>query len=295
MTPEKSSSSDAAFAFVPFVRAYPDFVLKFAVLWGLSALVQALVMQPSGLGRVMNEIATLQSGETDPTRVADAFSSKIAEIDLALLIPGLLVSIVISTMLLGFALRKTVRNEETAGFGLGWGKDETALLLGNLILISLGFAVSLLLGLVVGAGAVLFPPLALLAPVGLILLGILAVGRLGLWGVVTIANQRPSIRETWEISKNGFWTLVGSFVLWAVVAMIVSAILNSILAIVAGALGAATSAGLPPDFGALFTPGWLIYLFASGFISGVVNLGLICVGAFTWHEMGKGKAVNLKV
>jgi hypothetical protein len=140
------------------------------------------------------------------------------------------------------------------------------------VLFAVGLALAMGLGVAGGLLGLLHPGLAALVPVALVLALVLLVGRLGLWGVLTVANDRSSVRDAWVSSKTGFWSLVGSYLIWIVVTLIASALWAGIMQIIAGALGARTSAGIPGDFAGLLTPGWLFYLFSTGVMSGVISL-----------------------
>nr|MCU0881594.1 hypothetical protein [Hyphomonadaceae bacterium] len=155
-----------------------------------------------------------------------------------------------------------------------------------------GFAV---LGAVFQGLITLSPAFAILLPVAVILVLVLALGRLGLWGVVTIANRRSSIRETWTISRKGFWGLIGAYLLWGVIAFVGFTIIGAIAQMLAAGLGVRTAAGVAASFGEALQPGWLLYNFISGFAGGVASLGFVCVGAFTWHGMGSGRSLDRTV
>ena len=290
------SAADAALSLFPLARSYPRFVLKFAAWSGVLAIVQSLAVQFSGLGAAMNAIAALDSSAgTSPQGYTDKVVDLLAEVDLVTLLPVNLVLVVAGVVLSAMALRKTVRNEEVPGTGLTFGGDEIALLVANLVILSLmlgGFAV---MGVVFQGLIMLSPAFAALLPVAVILALVLALGRLGLWGVVTIANGRSSIRETWAISRKGFWGLIGAYLLWGVIALVGFSIIGAVAQMLAAGLGVRTAAGVAASLGEAVQPGWLVYNFISGFAGGIVSLGFVCVGAFTWHGMGSGRTVNRSV
>lgn len=288
-----SSPADAALSLFPLARAHPRFVVKFAAWSGLLAVVQSVAVQFSGLGAAMNVIAALDSrAGTSPQGYTDKVMAELAKVDLTVLLPVNLVLVVAGVVLSAMALRKTVRNEEAPGTGLMFGRDELALLMANLVILGVMLVGFVLLGALFQGLIMVSAAFAILLPVVLILALVLALGRLGLWGVVTIANGRSSIRETWAISRKGFWGLIGAYLLWGVIGLVGFSIIGAIAQMLAAGLGVRTAAGVAASFGEALQPGWLVYNFISGFSAGLVSLGFVCVGAFTWHGMGPGRSID---
>jgi hypothetical protein len=150
----------------------------------------------------------------------------------------------------------------------------------------------LVLGVVFQGLIMLTPMFAALLPVAMVMLAVLGIGRLGLWGVISVANGRSSVRETLTISQTGFWGLIGAYLLWSVIALVAMSVIGAITQMLAAGLGVRTAAGAAASLGESLAPGWLVYHFINGFAGGLFSLGLICVGAFTWHGMGQGKVIN---
>jgi hypothetical protein len=288
------NAADAALSLFPLAKAYPKFVLKFAGVSAAWAVIQSFLVQISGLGRLILETQQiLRDHPDDLIRVNTEVAAKVAESNPALVLPTLFVTLLAVVVLTTMGLRKTVRNEELPGLGIAFGRSEVAVLVANLVLTGIIIAATLALTLVLSILTVALPAAAaILLAFGMPLMMVFAVGRLGLWGVVTVANDRSSVREAMSINKNGFWGLVGAFFLWAVIGYIGLAIIGAIAQIIAGGLGTPTGAGVPGSLQEALQPGWMLYHAISGFAAAIVNLGFLCVGSFWWHNLGQGKAVN---
>ncbi len=142
----------------------------------------------------------------------------------------LLVAIVTSIMMYAGLTRLIVRGEKPKlPFLLSWGADEWRLLGGWAIMAAVFLGVVIALQIVTMLVAALGllgqgPVTILLSFVGALIVicaGIWAVVRLSLFAPATIAEQKIGIRASWEKTDDDFWNLLGFWLLWIVLSVIV--------------------------------------------------------------------------
>jgi hypothetical protein len=142
----------------------------------------------------------------------------------------LLVACVTTIILYAGLTRLIVRGEKPKlPFLLSWGADEWRLLAGWTIILALFVGVIVALQLVamfVGALGLLGQgPITIILSFGgalvVICAAIWAGVRLSLFAPATIAEQKIGIQISWERTEDEFWNLLGFWVLWVVLAIIV--------------------------------------------------------------------------
>jgi hypothetical protein len=142
----------------------------------------------------------------------------------------LLVACVTTIILYAGLTRLIVRGEKPKlPFLLSWGADEWRLLGGWAIILALFVVVIVALqvvAMVVGALGLLGQgPITIILSFGgalvVICAGIWAGVRLSLFAPATIAERKIGIQTSWERTEDDFWNLLGFWVLWVVLAIIV--------------------------------------------------------------------------
>lgn len=142
----------------------------------------------------------------------------------------LLVACATTIILYAGLTRLIVRGEKPKlPFLLSWGADEWRLLAGWAIIAAfiLGVVIALqVVAAIVGAlGLLGRGPITIILGFGgaliVICAGIWAGVRLSLFAPATIAEQKIGIRTSWEKTEDDFWNLLGFWVLWFVLAIIV--------------------------------------------------------------------------
>ena len=276
------SPSEAALSVFELAKRQPQFVLRFCIIYALVLMVTYGLAGATGVGQALQNYVALTAGGRPPSpeKVMEVVSP--AGTGLAIIIAfGLITSAMTGAM----GLRKAVLDEDRGLFGLQLGEDELkfglALMLVGLILVAINFAISLLGGIMTGGNVGLA---VLVIFVSLMITGIVGV-RLSQFGVLTIANQKVSVRTSWDETKGQGLRFAGAYLLWIVIAGIIGIIAQSIGGIAAGAMGVKVGVGMPATLGEFMRPGWLFYSLIYGLASGFGNLGSICVGAYAWHQM----------
>jgi hypothetical protein len=292
------SSSIAAFAVFPLTGRDPLFVLRYCFL---NVLFFAIVFAAAAYGGLIeaftNFAASASSGAAaDPSEILALY----AKMGPGLVTIGVLACI-FGLMMTTMALRKLVRDEEAGLLGLQVGGDEWRLFLAYLGLIGLSLAITVVFSLVVGIliaglsfaiggdgglGASLIAIPIILA----VYLGIAYVAmRFCQFGVMTIANKRVGVFQSWNETKGNFWRYFGAYLLWALVAFIGGIVIQSVLMIILGflsgaGLGGGSPTGAPADLAQMLSVAGLIYILVNGFVSGFAQLGYLAVGASAWQQ-----------
>ncbi len=276
------SPSEAALSVFELAKRQPQFVLRFCIIYALTFIATYALMAATGVNKALVVYTGLTAGGRmpSPERIMEVLSPAGPGF-LIFLIFALLVSAVTSAM----GLRKAVLDEETGLFGLSFGKDEINLLVAMLIIVSGLFAVNMLVGLI---GTIVtggnFALMFLVVLVSIIAMCAVSI-RFSQFGVLTIANQQIAVAQSWRETKGQSWRFIGAYLLWIVIATIIGLIFQSLGGIGAAAMGVKIGNGLPETFAIFFKPGWLFYTLVYGLASGFSNLGMICIGAYAWHQM----------
>ena len=142
----------------------------------------------------------------------------------------LLVACVTTIILYAGLTRLAVRGEKPKlPFLLGWGADEWRLLAGwaAILVLFIGVMIALwLVAMLVGAlGLLGRGPITIILSFGgalvVICAGIWAGVRLSLFAPATLAEQKIGIQTSWEKTEDDFWNLLGFWIIWFVLAIVV--------------------------------------------------------------------------
>jgi hypothetical protein len=276
------SPSEAALSVFELAKRQPQFVLRFCIIYALVVIATFALAGATGVGEALkNYIALAAGGSTpDPERVMEVLAPASSGITI-MLIFGFLTGILTSAM----GLRKAVRDEDVGLFGLQFGADElrlfAAMLLVGAILLGVNILISVI-GAIVTMGNVAL--LALTVTASLLAMGYVGV-RLSQAGALAIANGSIDIKKFWQETKGQTWRLIGAYLLWALIAVLLTSLVQALATFGASLMGTKVGAGMPMSLAEFMTPGWLFYTLVYGLISGFGNLGAICIGAYAWHQM----------
>jgi hypothetical protein len=276
------SPSEAALSVFELAKRQPQFVLRFCIIYALFVMLTFGLGGALGIGTVLtNYLALIANGkQPDPGALLAVLTPATGSITI-LLIVGVLSGVLTSTM----GLRKAVRDEDTGLFGLQVGGDElrlfAAMLMVGAVLMAVNILVSIVGAAVTLGNARLMGLTVVASIIGMAILGV----RLSQFGVLTIANRAISVAPSWAETKGQAWRLVGAYLLWSLIALVITSIVQTIGTLGAAAMGAKVGAGMPMSLAEFLTPGWLFYTLIYGLAAGFGNLGSICIGAYAWHQM----------
>jgi hypothetical protein len=264
------SVSDTAFEGFRITRERPGavgvWILIEIVVLGITASIMA------GNPAYTQFVQLIAQGQTDPQTVIAGFR---------VLAPGLMQTAMVTTpltLIVGIILRnavyRVVLRSSESGFGyLRIGLDELRVfavtLAVALILFGLFFLGAFLVGVLgtLGAAGGLLGVLVLLATT----VGVLYVGlRLSLAEPQTFAERRFNLRGSWALTKAVFWPMVGSYliaaILYIVVFLLVSAIRSGLASLMGGG-GGGTMLGIGKLV--LTSPLGILELLLEGAVSGL--------------------------
>lgn len=272
-------------------------MLQYMGLYGAFTALAAVFGSVTGVNADLNRIVEMQPKIQGNSQAALELIGSLNWLSLAFY---LVVLLVIGIVLQASAIRKTIFSEEKGPFSLMLGPEERRLLLAQLT--ALGVFFIAYIGIVIGAAVIgaLMSAVTGLLPTGVggALMGVFAIIlivfavcllltlsiRLSLFGVVTQVEKRISIKSWTNHTKGAFWELMGAFVLWGIVAIVISLVVDGLLQLFVGMFGASLTLQ-PTTFLAALNPITLLAAALKGTVSGFFTLGSICVGAFAWHQM----------
>ncbi len=276
------SPSEAALSIFELTKRQPQFVLRFCILYAVGLMITYGVAGATGVGQAMIEYAAIaQKGQpVSPERITEIVS------------PAMSGFFIVSFLLLAFGafttamgLRKAVFDTEQGLLGLQAGRDEINIFIGMIligVMLFVATTLSFLIGGLVGgnsmAGATLTIVLALLV------IGYVAI-RFSQVGVMTIATGRVAVKESLSQTKGQVARFIGAFLLWFVIASILSTLAQALGMLGASAMGVKVGVGIPSSLAEFLKPGWLLFTLVYGLAGGFATLGGICVGAYAWHQM----------
>jgi hypothetical protein len=276
------SPSEAAFSIFGLTKRQPQFVLRFCIIYALVVMLTFGIGGALGVGTALTDYVGLMAGgkTPDPEDIMKVLAPATGGITI-LLIVGVVCGVLTSTM----GLRKAVLDEDVGLFGLQVGADELRLFAGLLlvwaILLGVNIVISIVGALVTLGNARLLGLTVVASLIGMAFVGI----RLSQFGVLTIANRTISAVPSWKETKGQVWRLIGAYLLWTVIALIMTSLIQAVATVGASAMGTKVGGGMPLSLAEFLTPGWLFYTLIYGLISGFGNLGAICIGAYAWHQM----------
>lgn len=275
------SPSEAAFSLFELTKRQPQFVMRYAMLSAGVMAINLLLVAATDAGEAMQRYLVLAQTETMPQM--DEIQAILGPAMPALIF-SYVTSAILSAFLAGMALRKTLHDREEGFWGLQAGPIEVRYLIATVALILIIMVTSALLvmisTLLAGVQGAL-GSLAALASIGALFWFGMRLSQFGVMGVVT---GTLGLKESFEQTKGKFWRYMGAYALWLVVVIILGIIVQSLATIGASALGTRIGSGLPANLEEFATVGWAFYTLFYGMVTGFLNLGFICIGAYAWHQ-----------
>jgi hypothetical protein len=255
------SPSDAAFEGFRLTRERPGAILAWSGFYLLALMlifaVAALIVGPTVVASMGNP------PQGDPEALAAWFAPLAGA--LAVLVPGM---IIISAMLAAVVYRAVLRPQDSRMAYLRLGGDELRLFLVSFLLVllwTLAIAIPVVVLTVVLTLMGDNPATALVGVIGGVALFCLLIWgavRLSLSPVMTFAEGKIRIFESWGLTKGRFWGLLGMYLLaFVFVNLLGSLVANVALALSGGPqLIQGLEAGVMPDVTPALVVGGLIYL-----------------------------------
>ncbi len=287
------SATDAAFEGFRITREKPKVLLIWAGFYLIISLLMPVLLVTMGGQNLMALEAEANSPNADPQA---ALSNLTALAPLyAILVP---VGLAVQAVLAAAVYRAILRPDDT---GLGYlrlGEDElrlTALTLIYFVLSLVAVTIVVLLG-GIGAGVaygMLGSPLFGVG-LGLFFLGLLlyVAVRLSLAPVITFAERRISVFDSWALTKGQFWKLLGAYILAVasvvVVLLLAMVIFMAVAAILAGGDIASVGKIFSPDLSsvaAYYTPPMVAYTIFGGFLNALYFAVLVSPAAVAYRAL----------
>ncbi|MDP3746729.1 MAG: hypothetical protein Q8Q88_06725 [Phenylobacterium sp.] len=287
------SATDAAFEGFRITREKPKVLLIWAGFYLIISLLMPVFLVTMGGQNLMALEAQANNPDADP---AAALANLAALAPLyAVLIP---IGLAVQAVLAAAVYRAILRPEDT-GFGyLRLGEDELRLTGLTLIYFLLSLVAVTVVVLVGGVGAGVAAGL-LGSPMfgvglGLFFLGLLlyVAVRLSLAPVITFAERKISVFDSWALTKGQFWKLLGAYVLAiasvVVVLLLAMVIFMAVAAIVAGGDIASVGKIFAPDLSsvaAYYTPAMIAYTIFGGFLNALYFAVLVSPAAVAYRAL----------
>lgn len=295
------SATDAAFEGYRLTRERPKAVLYWA---GFNLVLRALLaVVLIGLGG--EHLMALEN------MAPDGASSDEAIRDLIVLGPLYLallpLYLILSAVMAGAVFRALLRPEDSAYGYMRFGADEVRLILLTLaywvMCFFLVMAVALGASMVTAVGSLVLAPIAPLLALAVVLfsLGLLfyVAVRLSLAGVITFAERKVALFDSWRLTRGQFWSLFGIYFLMvasAVVVLLLAMLIFTALAVVAagGDLGTA-GAIFKPDVSSLeayFSPTMVAYTIFSSFLYAIYYPVVFAPAVVVYKALSRGDAAS---
>lgn len=287
------SATDAAFEGFRITREKPKILLIWAGFYMIVSFLMPVLLVTLGGQDLMALEAAANDKNADSAAALANFTALLPLY--AILLP---IGLAVQAVLASAVYRAILRPSET---GLGYlrlGQDELRLAVLTLIYFVLTMVAVTVVVVVGGLGAgiaysFLGSPLFGVA-LGLFFMGLLffVAVRLSLAPVMTFAEQKISVFESWKLTKGQFWKLVGAYVLAiasvVVVLVLAMVIFMAIAAIAAGGDIASVSKIFAPDLssvGAYFTIPMIIYTIFGAFLNAFYYAVLVAPAAVVYREL----------
>lgn len=302
--------TEAAFEGFRLVRREPRTIAIWAVFSLVASVALVAAMIASGFGRFMGGAA--KGATMTPEALTGFLVGELIAIGGAILIASIMGAAV---------YRAILRPAEAPLTRLRLGGDELRLVLLSVIMgvVFTGLTVALvipvgLLGVAIGAGANLGqagaePNAGAMAGIVLVvLLGYLLViaglvffaVRLSLAGVMTFAERRLRVFESWRLTKGRFWRLLGCYGLTVVLMLPIYMVMMTLyfaitFAFSGGDVGRAMSEIAQPEMTSLaayLSPARIVYLVLAGAMGGVLNAVMYAPAAAVYRQIADTRPEN---
>jgi hypothetical protein len=302
--------TEAAFEGFRLVRREPRAIAIWAVFSLVASVALVAAMIASGFGRFMGGAA--KGATMTPEALTGFLVGELIAIGGAILIASIMGAAV---------YRAILRPAEAPLTRLRLGGDELRLVLLSVIMgvVFTGLTVALvipvgLLGVAIGVGANLGqagaePNAGAMAGIVLVvLLGYLLViaglvffaVRLSLAGVMTFAERRLRVFESWRLTKGRFWRLLGCYGLTVVLMLPIYMVMMTLyfaitFAFSGGDVGRAMSEIAQPEMTSLaayLSPARIVYLVLAGAMGGVLNAVMYAPAAAVYRQIADTRPEN---
>lgn len=302
--------TEAAFEGFRLVRREPRTIAIWAVFSLVASVALVAAMIASGFGRFMGGAA--KGATMTPEALTGFLVGELIAIGGAILIASIMGAAV---------YRAILRPAEAPLTRLRLGGDELRLVLLSVIMgvvftvltVALVIPVGLL-GVAIGVGANLGqagaePNAGAMAGIVLVvLLGYLLViaglvffaVRLSLAGVMTFAEHRLRVFESWRLTKGRFWRLLGCYGLTVVLMLPIYMVMMTLyfaitFAFSGGDVGRAMSEIAQPEMTSLaayLSPARIVYLVLAGAMGGVLNAVMYAPAAAVYRQIADTRPEN---
>lgn len=301
--------TEAAFEGFRLIRREPRTIAIWAVFSVVAGVALTAAMIASGFGRFMGASA---QGTMTPEALTGFLIGEVVAIGGAILIASIMGAGV---------YRAILRPAESPLTRLRLGGDELRLVLLSVIMgvvftvltIALVIPVAIL-GVAIGVGANLgqgatepnagaVAGMVLVALLGylLVIAGLVFFAvRFSLAGVMTFAERRLRVFESWRLTKGRFWRLLGCYGLAVVLMLPIYMVMMTLyfaitFAFAGGDAGRAMGEIARPDMtsiAAYFNPARIIYLVLAGAMSGVLNAVFYAPAAAVYRQIADTRPEN---
>jgi len=275
------SPSEAAFSVFELMKRQPQFVMRYALLSAGVMAIYMFILAGTGAGEAIQRYAALSQSDQLPTMEQ-------VQAILGPAMPSLffsfLMSAILSAFLTGMALRKTLDDREEGFWGLQAGPLEGRYLIASVAFVAAMFAVTMVLSVVTSWLSALHMALGALAVLASVAAMVWFGLRLSQFGVMGVVSGKLGLKESFEQTNGKFWRYFGAYLLWGVMTVILGSIVQGLATFGALGLGTKIGSGLPASAEEFATAGWAFYILVYGMVTGVLNLGFLCIGAYAWHQ-----------
>lgn len=291
------SATDAAFEGFRLTKEQPKTLLIWAAFNLVISVISLVLLIGIGGSSLQAMMEMEQVGaEADPAQAMEMLRS--LGVVYALILPVAL----ITQSMLGAAVYRAILRPSDGGVGyLKLGGDELRLVALSLIyfllmlvgMVAVIFVAGLVVGLigpVIGAGGA-----ALLGVgVGLFVAGLMifVIVRLSLAGVITFAQRRVAVFDSWALTRGHFWSLTGTYVLTvaavAVVMLLAVFIFTAVAAVASGGNLAAVGTMFSPDMSSLaayMTPTMIAYTVFGALLNAVYYAAIFSPHAVIYRAL----------
>lgn len=289
------SATEAALEGFRITRENPKAFLRWAMVsFGVSLLgVLITVSMPA---EVREAMATLD-GDATPN-FAQLFEA------LLWVSPILVFGLTFQCMMAAAVYRLIFRHDDIRFGYIRLGRDEIRLM--GLTLIYLGLLIVTLAALTLVAGVIMALVNAIAGASVAVVVGgsaqlfflglvLFVAVRLSLAPVITFAERRIAVFQSWTVTRGHFWRLLGAYVL-AICCIVVISLLAMVLFMAAAGIVVVSTGGQMSDLGAIFNPdqsslrsylslGMIAYMVLGSIVSALYYAVIAAPGAVAYQQL----------